>query len=74
MKNRVKQFLNKKVIAAKCRVANKLAENNGQFVMDHSVVFVLIIVLGGIALGLLTTFLTTDLAPTLKTKILDFFN
>ena len=52
----------------------KLAEENGQFVVDHAVVFVLIIVLGGIALGLLTAFLNTDLAPAVKGKILGFLN
>lgn len=51
----------------------KLAENSGQFVMDHAVVFVLITVLGGIALALLTSFLQSDMAPTLKSKIMEFF-
>lgn len=52
----------------------KLAEGDGEFVMNNGVVFVLVIVVGGIVLGLLTVFLQTDLAPTLKTKIMDFFN
>lgn len=55
-------------------VKTKLTAKDGQFVVDHAVVFVLIIVLGGIALALLTTFLQNDMAPTLKTKILEFFN
>lgn len=62
------------VFQAKFNAQFKLAEENGQFVVDHAVVFVLIIVLGGIALGLLTAFLNTDLAPALKGKILGFLN
>lgn len=52
----------------------KLTDDEGQFVVDHAVVFVLIIVLGGISLVLLKNFLSSDLAPTLKNKILEFFN
>ncbi|MEA4954810.1 MAG: hypothetical protein VB096_04785 [Pseudoflavonifractor sp.] len=61
------------VTVKKSAVREKLAENSGQFVMDHAVVFVLIIVLGGIALALLTNFLQSDMAPTLKSKIMEFF-
>lgn len=52
----------------------KLGENNGQFVMDHAVVFVIIIVLGGLALLLLRNYLQDDLANTIKSKIDAFFN
>lgn len=52
----------------------KLKADDGQFVMDHAVVFVLILALAAIALGLLITFMKTDLAPTLRTKIMEFFN
>lgn len=52
----------------------KLSEDGGQFVMDHAIVFVIAIVLGGIVLGLLTVYVRTDLSNTLKTKINDFFN
>lgn len=52
----------------------KLRENNGQFVMDHAVVFVIIIVLGGVALLLLRNYLQNDLSNTLKSKIDAFFN
>lgn len=55
------------------RVREKLSEEKGQFVMDHAVVFVLIIVLGGIALVLLTTYLQNDLSNTLRDKINEFF-
>ena len=39
-----------------------------------SVMFVIILVLGALALLLLKNFLNDDLAPTLKTKIMAFFN
>lgn len=52
----------------------KLAENDGQFVMDHAVVFVIIIVLGGVSLLLLRNYLNDELSNTLKSKINEFFN
>lgn len=55
-------------------VRAKLAENSGQFVMDNAVVFVIILVIAGIVIALLTTFLRTDLAPLLTQKIRDFFS
>lgn len=74
MKNRLKQFLNKKFIAAKCRLANKLAENDGQFSMDSSIYIIIAIVVGGIVLALVISFIQADLGPTIKAKIMDFFN
>ena len=50
----------------------KLAEENGQFVVDHAVVFVICIAIGSIVLVALTTFVNTDMAPALKNKILGF--
>lgn len=61
------------VTVKKHAVREKLAENSGQFVMEHAVTFVLIIVLAGIILVILTNFLQTDMAPTLKSKIMEFF-
>lgn len=52
----------------------KLCEQNGDFVMNHAVVFVIIIVLGGAALLLLKNYMNDDLSTTLKGKINDFFN
>ena len=52
----------------------KLLSNDGQFVVDHAVVFVIIIVLGALALTLLKGFIETDMAPVLKEKIMAFFN
>ena len=64
--NNLKKKLNRALI--------RLQNTDGQFVMDHAVVFVIIIVVGALVLGLLKTFVGTDLAPVLKEKILAFFN
>ena len=53
---------------------SKLKERNGQFVIDHAAVFIIIIVLAGIALGLLSTYIKTDFATELKSKISSLFN
>lgn len=63
-----------KALNKKATACLKLAENRGDFVMDHAVVFVIIIVVAGIAILLLTTFLQTDMGPLLTQKIKDFFN
>ena len=52
----------------------KLLSNDGQFVVDHAVVFVIIIVLGALVLTVLKNFVETDMAPVLKEKIMAFFN
>ena len=52
----------------------KLSESSGQFVIDHAIVFVIALVLGGIGLTLLVNYLQSDLSNTIKTKINDFFN
>lgn len=56
------------------RVRASLKDRRGQFVMDHSVVFVLILVLAGIVLVLLKDWLQNSLAPTLQGKVMEFFN
>lgn len=73
--NRVKNIVGRAKTAATraiCATQLKLAEENGQFVMDNAMVFVIIVVAAGIVIGLFTAFLNTDLAPALKTKILGF--
>lgn len=60
--------------AAVHNARRKLAEDEGQFVMDHAVVFVIIIVLGGVSLLLLKNYLNDELSNTLKSKINEFFN
>ena len=56
------------------RLKETLRDESGQFVVDHAVVFVIIIVLGALALAALKVFVTNDMAPTLKNKIMEFFN
>lgn len=52
----------------------KLRDSSGQFVMDHTMIFVIILVLGGIALGLLAAYLRGPLSESLKAKISDTLN
>ncbi|MEA4934341.1 MAG: hypothetical protein VB071_12305 [Lawsonibacter sp.] len=73
-RNNLKTRFNRSVIRLQLSVRQKLQETDGNFVMDHAVVFVIIVVLGGIVLTLLTKYLNDDLSSTLKTKINDFFN
>ncbi|MEM5781561.1 MAG: DUF6133 family protein [Lawsonibacter sp.] len=73
-RNNLKTRFNRAVIRLQLSVRQKLQETDGNFVMDHAVVFVIIVVLGGIVLTLLTKYLNDDLSSTLKTKINDFFN
>lgn len=77
MKNLIKNSMDKLVMnlmAKKTVARHKLTEQRGDFVMDHAVVFVIILVLAGIGITLLTTFLQTDMAPLLTNKIKGFFN
>ena len=52
----------------------KLAETSGQFSVDNVVVIVITVAVAAIVLGLIISFLQTDLAPAVKEKILDFLN
>ena len=77
LKNNLNAAMTKAYIRVQLRTArlkDTLKDESGQFVMDHAVVFVIILVLGALALLLLKNFLNDDLAPTLKTKIMAFFN
>lgn len=77
MKNLIKTTMDKLVMKAMTQKAvakRKLTEQRGDFVMDHAVVFVIILVIAGIGITLLTTFLQTDMAPLFTQKIKDFFN
>lgn len=67
---KISDGITKQYIAAKAA----LSGNNGQFVVDHAVVFVIIIVLGALALVLMKNFLSNSLAPTLNSKLMEFFN
>ncbi len=77
LKNTMNAAMTKAYIRARlyaARMKDTLKDESGQFVMDHAVVFVIIIVLGALALLLLKNFLNNDMAPTLKNKIMEFFN
>lgn len=53
---------------------HKLHSEKGQFVVDNGVVLLIIVVVGAIVLGLFKTFVNDDLAPSIRQKMLDFFN
>ncbi len=68
------QKLAAKALIKKETARLKLAESQGDFVMDHAVVFVIILVIAAIVIALLVFFLQSELAPLLTQKIKDFFN
>ena len=68
------QKLAAKALIKKETARLKLAESQGEFVMDHAVVFVIILVIAAIVIALLVFFLQSELAPLLTQKIKDFFN
>lgn len=75
--NKMKTTLTRMYIRMLCQEARMqaiLQDESGDFVADKGTVAVIIIVLGGIALALAKTFLSDSLAPTLKDKLLAFFN
>lgn len=77
LKNNFNDAMTKAYIRARLhasRLKDAMTDESGQFVMDHSVQFVLILVLAGIALVLLKDWLQNTMAPTMKTKIMEFFN
>lgn len=52
----------------------KWNENRGDFILDHAMVFVIILVVGGIALLALKTYIDEEFTELVKTKIDEFFN
>lgn len=62
------------MLCQKTRIKAVLKDESGDFVTNNATVAVIIIVLGGIALALAKAFLSDSLAPTLKDKLLTFFN
>lgn len=55
-------------------VRNKLKEQRGDFVIDHAAVFIIILVLAGVALTLLLGYFKTDFFTALKEKISAIFS
>ena len=56
------------------RVKASLKDRSGQLIMEHSTLFVVIIVLATAVLLLLKDWLQNSLAPTLQGKVMEFFN
>lgn len=52
----------------------KLAEERGDFIMDHAVVFIIIIVVAALVISLLVAYLNTDFSSMLKSKVSGLFN
>lgn len=52
----------------------KLCETTGQFVMEHTVVFVLILVLAGIGLAILAPWLKGTLSTQIQNKVSETLN
>lgn len=52
----------------------KLAEERGDFVIDHAVVFIIIVFAAGVVIFLLNVFLRDDFSPALREKILGLFS
>ena len=75
--NKINNAMTKAYIRAQIHAAQlkeTMKDESGQFVMDHSVVFFLIVVCAGIALVLLKDWRQNTMAPTLKAKVMEFFN
>lgn len=79
MKN-IFKFINKKgcTVIRQCQIVRaaaqaKLAEENGQFVMEHALAFAIALGVGAIASALVISALQSDLAPAILAKIHSFF-
>lgn len=73
----MKKLINKIATATCLRALEakaKLMERKGQFVMEHAVAFIIIIVLGALGILLLTTYMQGDLSNMFKGKVEGLFN
>lgn len=52
----------------------RLRSQRGEFVVNHGVVFLIILVLAALSITLLTGLMNDTIAPTIKQKMLGFFN
>lgn len=59
---------------AEADVRAKLREQNGEFVVEHGAVMLIILVVAALAIVLLKNLLNDTLAPTIQEKMLEFFN
>ena len=59
---------------AKQDATDTLTDNSGQFVVDHAVVFIIIVVVAAVVLYATKDFITNQLIPSITTKIMELFN
>lgn len=52
----------------------KLEETRGDFVLDHAMVFVIILVIGAIVIAVISNYIQNDFVNLIKEKITAFFN
>lgn len=52
----------------------RLQSQSGEFVVNHGVIFLIILVLAALAITALTGLMNDTLVPTVRQKMLDFFN
>lgn len=62
-----------KLVASKETIRAKLAENNGQFVMDHAIQFAIALGIAIVVLPWLVNVISNDLGPAMVAKIRSFF-
>lgn len=79
MKN-IFKFINQKgcTVISRCQTIRaaaqaKLAEENGNFASDQSILIAIGLGVGGVALGLVIAAMTTELGPAIVAKILSLF-
>lgn len=73
----MKNFFNRMLLNAQScafAVRAKLQEKKGNFVMEHGVVFIIIIALASVAIVALVAYMQSDLSSLLKLKVSELFN
>jgi len=63
----------KKQTVQKCAVTRKLADQSGEFVVNHAVVFAIIIGAAAIAIVLINNYMEGDLVDMVTDKLADLF-
>ncbi len=61
-------------LCTEARARTMLRDEKGTFVVEHGAVMLIILVVAAVAIVLLKTLLNDTLAPTIKSKMLEFFN
>jgi len=73
----MKNLMNKIAIRTKLAAMGakeKLTNRDGDFILDHAMVFVIILIVGGISIALLVTYLQGDFSTLVSDKVTEFFN